>query len=230
MRILIIEDERKVAQFLQKGFQSEAYTVDIAPDGAEGRRLALAVSYDAIVLDLMLPKVDGMTLLEELRRERIDTPVLILTARGDVEDRVKGLNIGADDYLAKPFSFAEVLARVRAIMRRSAGDTRTSVLELGDLRMDLLTRTVTRGGRSVTLTNKEYELLEYLLRNKGRVVSRVILTEHIWDVSFDTETNVVDVLVNRLRRKVDDGFPEKLIQTVRGVGYQMKDNGGNGHA
>ncbi|HUI10162.1 MAG TPA: response regulator transcription factor [Bacteroidota bacterium] len=230
MRILIIEDERKVAQFLRKGFEAEAFSVDIAPDGAEGRRLALAGSYDALILDLMLPKIDGMTLLEELRRERVDTPVLILTARGEVEDRVKGLNLGADDYLAKPFSFAEVLARVRAILRRSAGDGRSPVLELGDLKMDLPTRSVRRGGRELTLTNKEYELLEYLLRNKGRVVSRVILTEHIWDMGFDSETNVVDVLVNRLRRKVDEGFPRKLIQTVRGVGYVLKDAAGDEHA
>jgi len=223
MRILIIEDERKVAQFLQKGFQSEAFSVDIAPDGAEGRKFALTGSYDAIILDLMLPKIDGMALLEELRRERIETPVLILSARGDVEDRVKGLNLGADDYLAKPFSFAEVLARVRAILRRRGGEARSSVLELGDLRMDLLARSVTRGGKELSLTNKEYELLEYLLRNRGRVVSRVILTEHIWDMGFDSETNVVDVLVNRLRRKVDDPFPGKLIQTVRGVGYVLKD-------
>ena len=230
MRILIIEDERKVAQFLRKGFEAEAFSVDIAPDGAEGRRLALAGSYDALILDLMLPKIDGMTLLAELRRERVDTPVLILTARGEVEDRVKGLNLGADDYLAKPFSFAEVLARVRAILRRSAGDGRSPVLELGDLKMDLPTRSVRRGGRELTLTNKEYELLEYLLRNKGRVVSRVILTEHIWDMGFDSETNVVDVLVNRLRRKVDEGFPRKLIQTVRGVGYVLKDAAGDEHA
>ena len=230
MRILIIEDERKVAQFLRKGFQSEGFAVDAAADGAEGRKLALTGSYDAIILDLMLPRIDGMTLLEELRREHIETPVLILSARGEVEDRVKGLNLGADDYLAKPFSFAEVLARVRAIMRRKGGDTRGSVLELGDLRMDLLTRSVTRGGKEVSLTNKEYELLEYLLRNKGRVVSRVILTEHIWDMGFDSETNVVDVLVNRLRRKVDDAFSEKLIQTVRGVGYVLKDTQGAANA
>jgi len=227
MRILIIEDERKVAQFLKKGFQAEAFAVDAAPDGAEGRRLALTGSYDAIILDLMLPKIDGMTLLDEIRREHVETPVLILSARGEVDDRVKGLNLGADDYLAKPFSFAEVLARVRAIMRRRAGDVKSSVLELSDLRMDLLTRSVTRAGKELSLTNKEYELLEYLLRNKGRVVSRVILTERIWDMGFDSETNVVDVLVNRLRRKVDDPFPRKLIQTVRGVGYVLKD-GDNG--
>ena len=224
MRVLIVEDERKVAQFLKKGFQSEAFAVDIAPDGSEGLRLAMSNTYDAIVLDVMLPKMSGLEVLEELRRQRITTPILILTARSDVEDRVKGLNSGADDYLPKPFSFSEVLARVRAIMRRTSADVRGSVLEMGDVRMDLLTRSVARGTKPITLTNKEFELLEYLLRNKGRVLSRVTLTEHIWDMDFDTETNVVDVLVNRLRRKLEDGFATKVILTIRGVGYVMKES------
>ena len=224
MRVLIVEDERKVAQFLKKGFQSEAFAVDIAPDGSEGLRLAMSNTYDAIVLDVMLPKMSGLEVLEELRRQRITTPILILTARSDVEDRVKGLNSGADDYLPKPFSFSEVLARVRAIVRRTSADVRGSVLEMGDVRMDLLTRSVTRGTKPITLTNKEFELLEYLLRNKGRVLSRVTLTEHIWDMDFDTETNVVDVLVNRLRRKLEDGFATKVILTIRGVGYVMKES------
>ena len=224
MRVLIVEDERKVAQFLKKGFQSEAFAVDIAPDGSEGLRLAMSNTYDAIVLDVMLPKMSGLEVLEELRRQRITTPILILTARSDVEDRVKGLNSGADDYLPKPFSFSEVLARVRAIMRRTSADVRGSVLEMGDVRMDLLNRSVARGTKPITLTNKEFELLEYLLRNKGRVLSRVTLTEHIWDMDFDTETNVVDVLVNRLRRKLEDGFATKVILTIRGVGYVMKES------
>jgi len=224
MRILIVEDERKVAQFLRKGFQSEAFAVDIASDGPEGLHLALSEAYDAIVLDVMLPKMNGIEILEELRRQGIKTPILILTAKSDVEDRVKGLNSRADDYLPKPFSFSEVLARVRAIVRRTSADVRGSVLEIGDVRMDLLTRSVARGGKPVTLTNKEFELLEYLLRNKGRVLSRVTLTEHIWDMDFDTETNVVDVLVNRLRRKLEDGFPTKVIHTIRGVGYVMKES------
>jgi two-component system OmpR family response regulator len=172
----------------------------------------------------MLPKMSGLEVLEELRRQRITTPILILTARSDVEDRVKGLNSGADDYLPKPFSFSEVLARVRAIVRRTSADVRGSVLEMGDVRMDLLTRSVARGTKPITLTNKEFELLEYLLRNKGRVLSRVTLTEHIWDMDFDTETNVVDVLVNRLRRKLEDGFATKVILTIRGVGYVMKES------
>ncbi len=223
MRVLIVEDEHKVAQFLEKGFLSEAFAVDLAFDGRQGLNLALATAYDAIVLDLMLPGMDGMTVLGELRREGVHTPVLILTARSDVEDRVRGLNLGADDYLPKPFSFSEVLARVRALIRRSSSDMRGSVLEVGDVRMDLLTRSVTRAGREITLTNKEFQLLEYLLRNKGRVVSRVTLTEHIWDMDFDSETNVVDVLVNRLRRKIDDGFAGKTIHTVRGVGYVLRE-------
>lgn len=224
MRVLIVEDERKVAQFLRKGFQSEAFAVDIASDGPGALRLALSENYDAIVLDVMLPKMNGMEVLEELRRQGLKTPILILTAKSDVEDRVKGLNSGADDYLPKPFSFSEVLARVRAIMRRTSTDVRGSVLEMGDMRMDLLTRSVVRGTRPITLTNKEFELLEYLLRNKGRVLSRVTLTEHIWDMDFDTETNVVDVLVNRLRRKLEEGFATKVIHTIRGVGYVMKES------
>jgi heavy metal response regulator len=223
MRILVVEDERKVALFLKKGFQSEAFAVDIASDGPEGLKLALTASYDAIILDLMLPNMDGMRLLEEIRREGVRTPVLILTARGEVEDRVRGLNLGADDYLPKPFSFSEVVARVRALLRRASFDLRGSVLEAGDLTMNLLTRSVVRAGRAITLTNKEFELLEYLLRNKGRVVSRVTLTEHIWDMDFDSETNVVDVLVNRLRRKIDDGFTGRMIHTVRGVGYVLRE-------
>ena len=223
MRVLIVEDEHKVAQFLEKGFRSEAFSVDLAFDGQQGLHLALTTAYDAIVLDLMLPAMDGMKVLEELRRENVHTPVLILTARSDVDDRVRGLNLGADDYLPKPFSFSEVLARVRALIRRSSPDVRGSVLEAGDLRMDLLTRSVRRADREITLTNKEFQLLEYLLRNKGRVVSRVTLTEHIWDMDFDSETNVVDVLVNRLRRKIDDGFQGKSIRTVRGVGYVLRE-------
>ena len=223
MRVLIVEDEVKVARFLEKGFRAEAFAVDLAIDGPQGLHLALTAAYDAIILDLMLPKMDGMKVLEELRRQGVHTPVLILTARSDVEDRVRGLNLGADDYCPKPFSFSEVLARVRALIRRSSADVRGSVLEIGDLRMDLLTRSVTRAGREITLTNKEFQLLEYLLRNKGRVVSRVTLTEHIWDMDFDSETNVVDVLVNRLRRKIDDGFQGKSIRTVRGVGYVLKE-------
>ncbi len=223
MRILIVEDEKKVAQFLQKGFQAESFTVDIAADGQSGLRLAQTETYDAIILDVMLPGKSGIEILTSLRQSKIATPVLMLSARSDIEDRVEGLNLGADDYLPKPFAFSEVLARVRAIVRRKSADVMASFLTVGDLRMDLLARRVERAGRDIPLTNKEFELLEYLLRNKGRVLSRVILMEHIWDINFDSETNIVDVVINRLRRKIEDGFSSKLIYTVRGVGYALKE-------
>ncbi len=222
MRILIVEDEKRVAQFLKKGFQAEAYSVDITVDGEEGSRLARSEEYDAIILDIMLPKRSGVDVLKELRNANIRTPVLILSAKSDLEDRLEGLNVGADDYLAKPFAFSEVLARVRALLRRSSQTEVSSTLRLADLQVDLLTRRVTRSGNDITLTNKEFELLEYLLRNTGRVLSRVILTEHIWDLNFDPGTNIVDVIINRLRRKIDDGFSPKVIHTVRGVGYVLK--------
>ena len=223
MRILIVEDEKKVAQFLQKGFHAESFTVDVAADGQTGLRLAQTESYDAIILDVMLPRKNGMEILTSLRQSRIDTPVLMLSAKSDIEDRVEGLNLGADDYLPKPFAFSEVLARIRAIVRRKSTDVMASYLTVADLRMDLLARRVDRAGTDIPLTNKEFELLEYLLRNKGRVLSRVILMEHIWDINFDSETNIVDVVINRLRRKIEDGFSTKLILTVRGVGYALKE-------
>ena len=222
MRILIIEDERKVAQFLKKGLQAESYTVDCAYDGSEGSFLARTEGYDAIILDVMLPKKSGFDVLKEIRSEGVRCPVLMLTAKSELDDRVQGLNLGADDYLPKPFSFSEVLARIRALMRRSSTDVQGSKLSIADLTVDVLTRKVQRGSRPISLTAKEYELLEYLMRNKGRVLSRVILTEHIWDMNFDSETNIVDALVNRLRRKVDDDASVKLIHTVRGVGYVLK--------
>jgi DNA-binding response OmpR family regulator len=222
MRILIVEDERKVALFLKKGFQAESYSVDIAVDGAQALQLALSNNYDAIILDVMLPKKNGLDVLRELREDQNTTPVLVLSVKADVEHRITGLNLGADDYLPKPFSFSEVLARVRAIVRRASTDTLGTILSIADLRVDLVARTVERDGHAITLTNKEFEVLEYLLRNKGRVLSRIILTEHIWDMHFDSETNIVDVVINRLRRKIDDDFPIKLIQTVRGVGYVLK--------
>jgi heavy metal response regulator len=223
MRILLVEDEKKVATFLQKGFQAEAYTVDVADDGTKGAALAMTDSYDAVILDVMLPGKDGFAILREMRNSGITTPVLMLSAKSELESRVEGLNLGADDYLPKPFAFSEVLARLRAIIRRRSPDIQGSVLAVGDLRMDVLTRRVHRGERDIILTNKEFELLEYLLRNRNRVLSRVILTEHIWDMHFDSDTNIVDVVVNRLRRKIDDGAPTKLIHTVRGVGYVVKD-------
>ena len=223
MRILVIEDERKVAQFLKKGLQAESYSVDVAHDGVEGSFLARTEQYDAIILDLMLPKKNGFDVVKEIRSEGVRCPVLMLTAKSDVSDRVAGLNLGADDYLPKPFSFSEVLARVRALVRRSGAESQGSVLSIADLSVDVLTRTVRRGAATINLTAKEFQLLEYLLRNKGRVLSRVILTEHIWDMNFDSETNIVDALVNRLRRKLDDEFPVKLIHTVRGVGYVLRE-------
>jgi len=224
MRILVVEDERKVAQFLKKGFQAESSSVDIATDGEQGLRLALGTSYDAIILDIMLPKMNGLEVLKELRANGVKTPVLVLSVRADVENRIEGLNLGADDYLPKPFAFSEVLARVRAIVRRASADAQGTTLAVADLHMDLLARSVERAGREIVLTNKEFELLEYLLRNKGRVLSRIILTEHIWDMHFDSETNIVDVVINRLRRKLDDDFTPKLIHTVRGVGYVLKES------
>lgn len=222
MRILLIEDEARVAGFLQKGFRAEAFSVDVATDGETGSRLARANDYDVIILDIMLPKKDGFQVLKEIRAAGVQTPVLVLSAKGDVEDRIEGLNLGADDYLAKPFAFSEVLARVRALLRRNTSSEKSSVLRVADLQIDLLRRRVTRAGREIVLTNKEFELLEYLARNAGRVLSRVILTEHIWDLHFDSGTNIVDVVINRLRRKLDDPFTPKLIHTVRGVGYVLK--------
>ncbi len=223
MKILIVEDEHRVATFLQKGFQAEAFAVDIALDGNKGLSFGLSGSYDAIVLDVMLPGKDGLSVLRELRAEGITTPVLMLTARSELEHRVEGLNLGADDYLPKPFAFSEVLARIRALLRRTSTEVAGTALVLADLRIDPLTRKARRGDRELVLTNKEFQLLEYLLRNRGRVLSRVILTEHIWDMHFDSDTNIVDVLINRLRRKLDDGFDVKLIHTIRGVGYVMKE-------
>ena len=223
MRILIVEDEKKVATFLQKGFQAEAFAVDIASDGVRGAAMALSGVYDAIILDVMLPGKSGIEILRELRAGGSATPVLMLSARSELEHRVEGLNLGADDYLPKPFAFSEVLARVRALLRRRSADLQGAVLSAGDLTMDLMARTVRRADQEIALTTKEFEVLEYLLRNKGRVLSRVILTERIWDMNFDSETNIVDVVINRLRRKIDDAFPVKLIQTVRGVGYVIKE-------
>ena len=224
MKILVIEDEKRVAQFLKKGFQEESYTVEVAADGIQGVQLALTGDYDAIVLDIMLPRKDGFEVLQELRREKVTTPILVLSSKNEVEDRVEGLNLGADDYLPKPFAFSEALARVRSIMRRQQGsEDHASELTLADLKVDLLSRKVTRHEAPIILTTKEFQVLEYLLRNKGRVLSRVILTEHIWDMNFDSETNIVDVVINRLRRKIDDHFSPPLIHTVRGVGYVMRE-------
>jgi len=224
MRILIVEDEKRVAQFLRRGLEAEAMAVDVAFDGNEGSALACANEYDAIVLDLMLPGKDDIEVLKEVRGAGRNTPILILSARGEVEDRIRGLNLGADDYLPKPFAFAELLARVRALLRRPGAEgERSPVLHVDDLSVNLLTRSVQRGEREIELTYKEFQLLEYLVRNKNRVLSRVLIIEHIWDMQFDGGTNIVDVVINRLRRKIDDGARNPLIRTVRGVGYVLEE-------
>lgn len=224
MRILVVEDEQKVASFIQKGLQEEGYAVDLALDGEEGLAMALDGVHDLVVLDIMLPKRDGLVVLGELRQRRIQTPVLLLTARDAVADRVTGLDTGADDYLVKPFAFDELLARIRALLRRRSGD-RLALLTVANLTLDPATREVRRGGRKIELTPKEYALLEYLLRNKGRVLSRALIAQHVWDYAFDSTTNVIDVYINYLRKKVDVDFTPRLIHTVRGAGYVLREGG-----
>jgi DNA-binding response OmpR family regulator len=221
MRILIVEDEKKVASFIAKGLQEEGYAVDVLHDGESGAFQALSIDYDLIVLDLMLPKLSGLEMLRIIRQQKTKVPVLILTAKGELEDRVLGLNAGADDYLIKPFAFVELSARVRALLRRGTGeDTR---LRLADLEIDTITRTVKRSGQPIELKPREYALLEFLMRNAGRTVTRTMITEHVWDIHFDSISNVVDVHINSLRNKIDKGFPFPLIHTVRGVGYRITD-------
>jgi heavy metal response regulator len=222
MRILVVEDEEKVASFIRKGFEEEHYAVDVALDGEEGLLLAQINPYDLIVLDLMLPKLDGFRFLEQLRADSVGTPVLVLTARDTVTDKVRGLDLGADDYLTKPFAFAELLARVRALLRRGKPQ-RSPVLKVADLTLDPAARRVVRAGQTIDLTAKEYALLEYFVRHAGHVLTRTMISEHVWDQSFDSYTNVIDVYVNYLRKKIDQGFEPKLIHTVRGVGYVLRE-------
>ncbi|MDW7710111.1 MAG: response regulator transcription factor [Deferrisomatales bacterium] len=222
MRILVVEDEEKVASFIRKGLEEEHYAVDVSSDGEEGLSLAQVNPYDLIVLDLMLPKLDGFKFLSLLREEGIHTPVLILTARDRLDDKVRGLDLGADDYLTKPFAFSELLARVRALLRRGK-PSRSPTLSLADLTLDPASRRVTRGGQVIELTAKEYSLLEYFLRHPGQVLTRTMISEHVWDQSFDSYTNVIDVYVNYLRKKIDQGFDPKLLHTVRGVGYVLRE-------
>lgn len=222
MRILVVEDDPKIASFVVKGLKEAGYAVDHAADGQAGLHLALTEPYDAAVIDLMLPKLDGLSLIEELRRQKVTVPVIILSAKRSVDDRVKGLQSGSDDYLTKPFSFSELLARIQALLRRAGGAPQATRLELGDLSLDLLSRKVMRGGKEIPLQPREFALLEYLLRHSGRVVSKTMILEHVWELDFDPQTNVVDVLVCRLRNKVDRDFEPKLIHTVRGVGYVLK--------
>ena len=227
MRILVVEDESKLAEYLRKGLTENGYVVDVAKDGIDGKHLAVEGEYDIVLLDVMLPGIDGFGVLQALRAVK-NTPVLMLTARDKVEDRVKGLEEGADDYLPKPFAFSELLARVHALLRRGQatrpGQTLTS-LRIADVEVDLASRKVTRGGQRLDLTPKEFALLTLLMRRRGEVLSRTVLAEQVWDMNFDSDTNVVDVAVRRLRSKFDDPFERKLLHTVRGVGYVMEERG-----
>jgi two-component system OmpR family response regulator len=222
MRVLVVEDDSKIASLVVNGLKQNGFAVDHALDGERGLELAQVVTYDAAVLDIMLPKLDGLSLLRRLRQDKILTPVLILSAKATVDDRVKGLQAGGDDYLTKPFSLSELLARVHALVRRATNPSEPTKLSAGDLTLDLLTREVTRAGRRIELQAREFALLELLLRHPGRPVTKNMILHQVWDYNFSPQTNVVDVLVHRLRGKVDKDFPVKLIQTVRGVGYVLK--------
>jgi len=222
--VLIVEDDIQIASFLIKGLKQAGFIPMHAADGQQGLRLALTEPYDAAVVDLMLPRLDGLSLIEELRQQRINTPVIILSARRSVDDRIQGLRAGGDDYLVKPFAFSELLARLQALLRRATGSLtpEPTRLVLGDLSINLLSREVIRAGERLSLQAREFALLDYLMRNAGRVVSKTMILEHVWDYSFDPQTNVVDVLVCRLRNKIDKNFGQKMIHTIRGVGYVLK--------
>ena len=223
MRVLLVEDDLKIAGFVVKGLKQAGYTVDHAKDGLDGLHLATSEQYDAAIVDLMLPKLDGLTLIEDLRRQHILTPVLILSARQSVSDRVKGLQTGGDDYLTKPFAFSELLARVQALVRRATSVAEPTMLNVGDLSMDLIRREVVRGAKRLELQPREFSLLEFLMRNADRVVSKTMIMNHVWGYDFDPETNVVEARMSRLRDKVDEGFEKPLIHTIRGVGYVIRD-------
>ena len=223
MRVLVIEDDDTISSFITKGLEQSGMAVDSAANGEEGLQLALSFPYDAAIVDIMLPKLDGLTLVQKMREKKMSTPVIILSAKRSVDDRIRGLQSGGDDYLVKPFAFSELLARVHALIRRSSNTPQeTYQLTANDLSMNLLTREVTRGEQPLDLQPREFALLEYLIRNTGRVVSKTMILEHVWNYSFDPQTNVVDVLVCRLRNKVDKDFSVKLIHTIRGVGYVLK--------
>jgi heavy metal response regulator len=221
MRLLVVEDEKKVASFLKKGLEEEYYAVDVAYDGDEALQMIAVYDYDLVLLDIMLPKIDGMAVLRSIRNHGNSVPILMLTAKDSVENIVEGLDAGCDDYLTKPFAFTELLARIRSLLRRDR-ETKTLVLEVEDLKIYLSTHEVTRGGRKIDLTAKEYALLEYFMRNPNRVLTRTMMAEHVWDYHFDTDTNIIDVYVNFLRKKIDREFDVKLIHTIRGVGYMIK--------
>ncbi len=222
MKILIVEDELKTGQYLRQGLTEAGFVVDLARDGTDGLHLALHGEYDLLILDVMLPGLDGWQVLQTLRQRGLHMPVLFLTARDQVEDRVKGLELGADDYLVKPFSFAELLARVRTILRRGRGGAEVTTLQVADLELDLLRRRVSRAGRRIDLTAKEFGLLELLMRRQGEVLPRSMIASQVWDMNFDSDTNVIEVAVRRLRLKIDEAHEVKLIQTVRGMGYVLE--------
>ncbi|VGO16479.1 Transcriptional activator protein CopR [Pontiella desulfatans] len=220
--MLIIEDDPKISSFLEKGFREVGYAADVAEDGEAGLSMTRQDVYDAIVADLMLPKLDGLGMIERMRAEGTDTPVIILSAKRSVDDRIRGLQAGGDDYMVKPFSFSELLVRIQTLLRRAQRTPQATILRVGDLRLNLTDRTAERDGEPIELQPREFALLEYLMRNPGRVVTKTAILEHVYDYSFDPQTNVVDVLVCRLRNRIDKQFDQKMIQTVRGVGYVLK--------
>ena len=222
MRILVVEDDDKIASFLAKGLKQSGFSVDIASDGEEALALCRSVKYDSIVLDIMLPKLDGLSVLHVIRREKQLVPVLLLSAKASVDNRVAGLQAGADDYLTKPFAFSELLARLQALIRRATHVAEPTTLAVGELSMNLLTREVLRAGQKIELQSREFALLELLMRHPGRPITKTMILEHVWDYSFDPQTNVVDVLAHRLRSKLDKGFASKIVHTIRGVGYVIK--------
>lgn len=222
MKILIVEDEAKISEYLKQGLSEAGFVVDLARNGLDGHHLAMTESYDLIVLDVMLPDVDGWRILEALREAGSKVPVLFLTAKDSVDDRVKGLDLGADDYLVKPFAFAELLARVRTLLRRGVTPAMETTLKVADLELDLMRRRVTRASQRITLTAKEFALLELLIRHRDEVLPRSLIASQVWDMNFDSNTNVIDVAIRRLRAKIDDGFDPKLIHTVRGMGYMLE--------
>jgi two-component system copper resistance phosphate regulon response regulator CusR len=223
VKILIVEDELKTGDYLRQGLTEAGFTVDLTRDGADGLHQAISEDYDLMILDVMLPKLNGWQVLEMLRKADKETPVLFLTARDEVGDRVKGLELGADDYLVKPFAFSELLARIRTILRRGKSNSEVTYLQISDLELDMLRRRAQRGGQKIELTAKEFSLLELLLRRKGEVLSRSLIASQVWDMNFDSDTNVIEVAMRRLRNKVDDPFPTKLIKTVRGMGYVLEE-------
>jgi heavy metal response regulator len=220
MRILVVEDEPKIARFIKKGLSEEGYAVDVARNGEEALSFAASAPYDVVILDLMLPRIDGITVCRRLRSSDLSVSILILTAKDSIEDRVAGLDAGADDYLVKPFAFAELLARIRALLRRPKG-MKPNLLQAGDLELDVVRRRVVRAGSAIELTPKEYSLLEYMMRNRGQVLTRTQILEHVWNYDFYAGSNIVDVYIRYLRKKIDEGHKERLIKTIRGVGYTI---------